>query len=128
MPLLSALGVAQDRERLKNLKIWEKSNTAALPVHTSTRSIPLSKRSVGLRQDRIFQGRRREKENMSEFIAKKRGTACTRRHACFAAAHCTTVSFADMFLMQMSLDTKRSEIQAYAHLLSINALTLDWVA
>ena len=39
--------------------------------------------------DRLFQGRRREKENMSDFIAKKR----------------------DMFLIQMSLDTKRAEIQ-----------------
>ena len=42
--------------------------------------------------DRLFAssgGRRREKENMSDFIAKKR----------------------DMFLIQMSLDTKRSEIQ-----------------
>jgi len=38
--------------------------------------------------DRLFQGRRREKENMSDFIAKKR----------------------DMFLIQMSLDTKRAEI------------------
>lgn len=40
-------------------------------------------------KDRMFQGRRREKENMADFIAKKR----------------------DMFLIQMSLDTKRQEIQ-----------------
>jgi hypothetical protein len=78
----------EKREREKNLKIWEKGpgKSSRLGI---IKSGGASAKFANPKADRMFQGRRREKENMADFVAKKR----------------------DMFLIQMSLDTKRQEIQ-----------------
>lgn len=76
------------REKEKNQKIWEKGNTKTSRLGL-IKAANGSQRLSNAKTDRMFQGRRREKENMTDFVAKKR----------------------DMFLIQMSLDTKRQEIQ-----------------
>lgn len=77
-----------EKERLQQLKIWEKNPQRSTHLVKSSR-LNHNQKYQAPHQDRMFQGRRREKENMTDFIAKKR----------------------DMFLIQMSLDTKRCEIQ-----------------
>jgi hypothetical protein len=69
-------------------------------------SLPIHQRGVELgapKQERIFRGRRQEKENMAEFLAKKR----------------------DMFLIQMSLDTKKQEIQMYYSSISFSSVSFS---
>merc|ERR1711871_794346 len=87
-----------EREARQNQKIWEKG------TWTTRISVPRRKlledaegvdgskakmKSRGAAGDMAAGGRRREKENLAEFISKKR----------------------DMFLVQMSLDTKKAEIK-----------------
>jgi len=85
----------QEREKLKKMRIWEKPAklsevTEGTKRHVFSHTSPITDDKLSnANKDRIFQPRRREKENMADFIAKKR----------------------DMFLIQMSLDTKRQEIQ-----------------
>lgn len=80
----------EEQERQKNLKIWQKTKPSRTGIIQRSK---MTTSRIGRRgkpqQERMFQGRRREKENMASFIAKKR----------------------EMFLIQMSLDTKRQEIQ-----------------
>lgn len=88
---------AEDREANQNLKIWEKKKDQT--KSNSTRIVELlgddgPKRlsevaNTDGKQKPGMSARRQEKENMAEFIAKKR----------------------EMFLVQMSLDTKREEIR-----------------
>ena len=96
---------ADERERQHGLKVWQKTTTGQmtggaqrlkeLMKGTDVETTVVSKKT---RQTRdlvteaktiIANDRRQEKENMAEFIAKKR----------------------EMFLVQMSLDTKREEIR-----------------
>jgi len=96
---------ADERERQHGLKVWQKTTTGQLTggaqrlkelmKGTDVETTVVSKKT---RQTRdlvteaktiIANDRRQEKENMAEFIAKKR----------------------EMFLVQMSLDTKREEIR-----------------
>lgn len=80
----------EERERQRGLKVWEKvPKKGGSSVVRTSRLNRSNQKFAAAKQDRMFQGRRREKENMADFIAKKR----------------------DMFLIQMSLDTKRQEIQ-----------------
>lgn len=80
----------EERDRQKGLKVWEKNHgKKSNGIVRSSRLNRGNQKFAAPKQDRMFQGRRREKENMADFIAKKR----------------------DMFLIQMSLDTKRQEIQ-----------------
>lgn len=79
---------AEKRQKEKNMKIWEKNPKTSSRVGL-IKSGGASHKFANPKPDRMFQGRRREKENMADFVAKKR----------------------DMFLIQMSLDTKRQEIQ-----------------
>lgn len=81
----------QHRENQKNLPIWEKGvgKSTRLAVSQIRNAQKKGRGSLIQKQERLFQGRRRDKENMTDFIAKKR----------------------EMFLIQMSLDTKRQEIQ-----------------
>jgi hypothetical protein len=78
---------AERRARERNLKIWEKgpkkSNRIAL-IKSGTQT----QKFASPKPDRMFQARRRD-ENMADFVEKKR----------------------HMFLIQMSLDTKRQEIK-----------------
>lgn len=88
---------AEDREANQNLKIWEKKKDQT--KSNATRIVELlgddgPKRlsevaKLDGKQKPGMSSRRQEKENMAEFIAKKR----------------------EMFLVQMSLDTKREEIR-----------------
>ena len=80
-----------EKAKLKTMKIWDKgqNQNARLSMVRSERLSSRNKDKLNPQKDRMFQGRRREKENMDDFIQKKR----------------------DMFLIQMSLDTKRQEIQ-----------------
>ena len=93
----------EERETQRSLKVWEKT-TSSSRMMTTTRvndaDIPLppsqltkqAKNTRGLvaaATAAISNDRRREKENMADFIEKKR----------------------EMFLVQMSLDTKREEIR-----------------
>ena len=77
----------QERERNAQLHVWEKGVTRRALVHDEP--------SEGEHQTKLnlvaaaTRDRRKEKENMADFIAKKR----------------------EMFLVQMSLDTKRAEIR-----------------
>jgi len=88
----------EERERVKTLKVWEK--------HTSSSRIGLSKKIGDVvaeasaaaapgktlkksRSDGIVSASRRERENVADFVAKKR----------------------EMFLVQMSLDVKNAEIR-----------------
>ena len=83
----------QEREQAKNLHVWEKGvkNTA----HALTADVGLEEGGMSMGQSKLnlvaaaTRDRRKEKENMADFIAKKR----------------------EMFLVQMSLDTKRAEIR-----------------
>ena len=87
----------EDREVNRTLKIWEKNNTVQLSrterLKTLVGDVTASKISDALRGNeemiKVAAARRQEKETMPEFIAKKR----------------------EMFLVQMSLDTKREEIR-----------------
>ena len=94
----------EERERLKNLPVWAKT-TSTMKQQQIRRirdddilpgaSAVMNKQSrhtkglVAAATAAISKDRRREKESMSDFIAKKR----------------------EMFLVQMSLDTKREEIR-----------------
>jgi hypothetical protein len=79
-----------EKARQATLKVWEKNGDHGHRISKRDHIPRPRKGASALKQDRqIFQGHRREKENMTEFISKKR----------------------DMFLTQMSLDTKREEIQ-----------------
>lgn len=91
----------EERKKLQNLKIWEKT-TSSSRLATTTR-IPMDEIEGFAGGDvaspdaadapgiggATTEGHHREKEDMSSFIAKKR----------------------EMFLVQMSLDTKREEIR-----------------
>jgi len=105
----------QDRDRARSMKIWEKTTSQSHGGGGSGRLKELMRGAGGSADDSavggggegvtrrtqqtrdlvtaaktaIAQDRRQEKENMAEFIAKKR----------------------EMFLVQMSLDTKREEIR-----------------
>lgn len=85
----------QERELAKQLHVWEKGLTSRPAVrdyeadkteYAQTNTSQQSKLNLVAAASR---DRRKEKENMSDFIAKKR----------------------EMFLVQMSLDTKRAEIK-----------------
>lgn len=87
---------AQEREKVKNLRVWEKT-TSSCSVRRTRRiedeaDVALAdtapKQKGGARTESIGRDPRREKENVSEFVAKKR----------------------EMFLVQMSLDVKKAEI------------------
>mmetsp|Transcript_12060 Transcript_12060/g.18219 ORF Transcript_12060/g.18219 Transcript_12060/m.18219 type:complete len:578 (-) Transcript_12060:185-1918(-) len=88
---------AEEKQRNQHLKVWEKrsektvSNTVRMKELLGDESVKglrdLSKSDA--KQKSGAAARRQEKENMAEFIAKKR----------------------EMFLVQMSLDTKREEIR-----------------
>lgn len=88
---------AEDREANQNLKIWEKrkdqtKSNATRIVELLGDDGPKRLSEVAKSDGKLKPGisaRRQEKENMAEFIAKKR----------------------EMFLVQMSLDTKREEIR-----------------
>lgn len=79
------------RQMMRSMTLWDKTKTKTQPTVTHR---ALSKTAPGQevpsvpKPDRMFHGRRREKENMTDLISKKR----------------------EMFLMQMSLDTKKQEI------------------
>eukprot|EP00163_Fabomonas_tropica_P003577 TRINITY_DN13085_c0_g2_i1.p1 TRINITY_DN13085_c0_g2~~TRINITY_DN13085_c0_g2_i1.p1 ORF type:complete len:578 (+),score=174.27 TRINITY_DN13085_c0_g2_i1:240-1973(+) len=101
----------EDKEKMKNLKIWEKSTWSTRLVTNRTGeegdidgdgmgmtagsepAVAPRKGAVATasenKQHKAGKERRKEKENIRDFIAKKR----------------------EMFLVQMSLDTKRSEIK-----------------
>eukprot|EP00742_Colponemidia_sp_Colp-10_P003580 GILJ01003812.1.p1 GENE.GILJ01003812.1~~GILJ01003812.1.p1 ORF type:complete len:531 (-),score=139.30 GILJ01003812.1:146-1708(-) len=92
----------ENKEKQKTLKIWEKGTNTAdagrirrfrdeiLPTKTlPSRMTKNTKGLVAAATAAISRDHRREKENMTEFITKKR----------------------EMFLVQMSLDTKREEIR-----------------
>jgi hypothetical protein len=88
---------AEERERVKQLRVWEKT-TASSNVRRSRRiddgtddaqlGDTAAKQTRGARTESVGRDPRREKENVSEFVAKKR----------------------EMFLVQMSLDVKQAEI------------------
>ena len=78
----------EERERTKNLHVWEKGvkpgpGGGTPKQHEVVQQSKLNQVAAATRD------RRKEKENMADFIAKKR----------------------EMFLVQMSLDTKREEIR-----------------
>mmetsp|Transcript_38299 Transcript_38299/g.87709 ORF Transcript_38299/g.87709 Transcript_38299/m.87709 type:complete len:519 (-) Transcript_38299:284-1840(-) len=76
----------QERERARELHVWEKGVTRRSIKEQPAEEEPPSKLNLVTAATR---DRRKEKENMADFIAKKR----------------------EMFLVQMSLDTKRAEIR-----------------
>ena len=79
------------RQEWRNLKIWEKTSahrTGGSPNRVKFES-SLKSKSANKPDHAVLGERRREKENMADFIEKKR----------------------EMFLVQMSLDTKRDEIR-----------------
>lgn len=98
---------AEQREKLRNMKVWEKTTQSSRMGRTrrigdiegpeddtaASRQARHTRGLVAAATAAISQDRRREKENMAEFIAKKR----------------------EMFLVQMSLDTKREEIRKLEH-------------
>ena len=77
----------QERERARELHVWEKGVThrAAFKDEPADEEQQTKLNLVAA----ATRDRRKEKENMADFIAKKR----------------------EMFLVQMSLDTKRAEIR-----------------
>jgi len=81
---------AEERERVKHLHVWEKVTAAS--GHSRTRRIDDDDAQASARPDVRPEGlgrdARRDKENISDFVAKKR----------------------EMFLVQMSLDVKKAEI------------------
>jgi hypothetical protein len=58
-------------------------------THTARKSVSAGAADAGTGVPTVLGARHREKENLTDFISKKR----------------------DMFLVQMSLDTKKAEIQ-----------------
>mmetsp|Transcript_1361 Transcript_1361/g.2407 ORF Transcript_1361/g.2407 Transcript_1361/m.2407 type:complete len:565 (-) Transcript_1361:80-1774(-) len=88
---------AEDRDRVKQLRVWEKT-TASSRVHKNRRvdddideaalAAETAKHGRSTRGESVGRDPRREKENVSDFVAKKR----------------------EMFLVQMSLDVKKAEI------------------
>ena len=106
------------REEAKKLHVWEKG----VKTNTSVLMVELGKNDTSAQQSKLpiiaaaARDRRKEKEHMGEFIAKKR----------------------EMFLVQMSLDTKRAEIRKLEeraqqreevmriHLLNCHACPLMW--
>lgn len=88
---------AEDRDRVKQLRVWEKT-TASSRVHKNRRvdddideaalAAETAKQTRSTRAESVGRDPRREKENVSDFVAKKR----------------------EMFLVQMSLDVKKAEI------------------
>lgn len=89
----------EEREENRKLKIWEKPSAGITSRTTRLRELigddgpmtltEMMSKSDSKIKDKAQSNRRQEKENMVEFIAKKR----------------------EMFLVQMSLDTKREEIR-----------------
>jgi len=88
----------EERARCKDLKIWDKSHgTAVMSRSGRLKELAGIDKTVSLTEvgknftegTKVVMPRRQEKENMNELIAKKR----------------------EMFLVQMSLDTKREEIR-----------------
>lgn len=79
------------REEWRNMKIWDKTSTKYGNKDIEQKiKFESSIKKHENKQDGLFDGeRRKEKENMTDFIEKKR----------------------EMFLVQMSLDTKRDEIR-----------------
>jgi len=87
----------EDRERVKSLRVWEKT-TASSRVHRNrkgddagdevTMQVQSARTARSARTESIVRDARREKENVADFVEKKR----------------------DMFLIQMSLDVKKAEI------------------
>lgn len=87
----------EDRERVKSLRVWEKT-TASSRVHRNRRvedtgdevamQVQSARTARSARTESIVRDARREKENVADFVEKKR----------------------DMFLIQMSLDVKKAEI------------------
>jgi len=85
----------EDRERVKQLRVWEKT-TASSRVHRNRRvddddvvmTVQSARTARSARTEGVVRDARREKENVAEFVEKKR----------------------DMFLIQMSLDVKKAEI------------------
>jgi len=83
---------ARQRELNMTTKIWDKTKDDGTAIRVSQIRAARAKKHSQASQvtaAHSFQGRRKDKENMAVFIAKKR----------------------EMFLMQMSLDTKKKEIQ-----------------
>mmetsp|Transcript_30133 Transcript_30133/g.65119 ORF Transcript_30133/g.65119 Transcript_30133/m.65119 type:complete len:573 (+) Transcript_30133:176-1894(+) len=92
---------AEERERVKGLRVWEKT-TASSRVNYRSRRAPHSAREPMTNTEAGRKGKtprghfeglgereiRREKENIADFVAKKR----------------------EMFMVQMSLDVKKAEI------------------
>ena len=77
----------QERERARELHVWEKGVKSRAPAKDHSVEAPAENRLNLVAA--ATRDRRKEKENMADFIAKKR----------------------EMFLVQMSLDTKRAEIR-----------------
>lgn len=88
---------AEEREKVKSQRVWEKT-TASSRVHKNRKAedgadeaqvaADTARQSRGTRTEGVGRDSRREKENVSDFVAKKR----------------------EMFLVQMSLDVKKAEI------------------
>eukprot|EP00965_Chrysotila_dentata_P247202 6207613-Pleurochrysis_carterae.AAC.2 len=84
-----------ERERAKQLHVWEKGVVSRPKVRDYEGDCDSQAQARDAQQAKLnlvaaaTRDRRKEKENMAEFIAKKR----------------------EMFLVQMSLDTKRAEIR-----------------
>ena len=85
----------QEREQAKELHVWEKGVKKNRAAELLAADPELEAMSASLQQSKLnlvaaaTRDRRKEKEHMGDFIAKKR----------------------EMFLVQMSLDTKRAEIR-----------------
>ena len=85
----------QQRELAKQLHVWEKGLVSRPAVRDYEADRNESAQAHASQQSKLnlvaaaTRDRRKEKENMADFIAKKR----------------------EMFLVQMSLDTKRAEIK-----------------
>lgn len=83
-----------EREAMLQQKVWEKGAKQKPPIRDFDADRADEARAVAAQQSKLnlvaaaTRDRRKEKENMADFIAKKR----------------------EMFLVQMSLDTKRAEI------------------
>jgi hypothetical protein len=87
----------EERERVKQMRVWEKT-TASSRVHKTRRvddtgdepmlTVQSARSARSARTESIVRDARREKENVADFVEKKRV----------------------MFLVQMSLDVKKAEI------------------
>lgn len=88
---------AEERERVKTMKVWEKT-TASSRVHKNRRvddgtdetqlAAEAARQTRNQRTEGVSRDTRREKENVSDFVKKKR----------------------EMFLVQMHLDVQKAEI------------------